>query len=182
MKILCVGNPKTGTTSLLQAMNILDLPSVGYSPEYIDEWYEEDYSNLMKQVDRYAFLKDWPWAHLYRQIFDAHPDVKFILTTRNEQEWVASYIFACSNFPAFNKYRQKLYGFDVSAHLSDPDFLIENIYRRKNVEMQEFAEQNSIPLLSLDIDEKDKWTKITSFLRIDTVPNEPYPFENRTNR
>ena len=86
-KIFNIGLPRTGTTSLNQALNALGFKSI-HNPKYFRK-------HVMK--GRYHFeSNDWRaltnfGEHFYPQLDQAYPNSKFILTVRDEVEWLKSW-------------------------------------------------------------------------------------------
>jgi hypothetical protein len=86
-KIFNIGLPKTGTTSLNQALHDLGFNSI-HNPKYFRQQAMEG---------RYHFDND-DWQaltnfgeHFYPQLDAAYPNSKFILTVRDENDWLASW-------------------------------------------------------------------------------------------
>lgn len=98
MKLINAGLGRTGTTSLKAALETL-----GYSPAYhttdlfasprdMDVW-EAALSG--ETVDWHAFfapyeVADWPAGLFYKEIIEAHPDAKVMLSVRDPKGWFES--------------------------------------------------------------------------------------------
>lgn len=77
MKVLGIGLPKTGTTSLHRAFEILGYDSV-HAPGSWESMIKHEAASDLAAV--------W-W---YRRVWDEFPDCKFILTTRSPESWLES--------------------------------------------------------------------------------------------
>jgi len=107
-KVFCIGDVKTGTSSLHKALKIL-----GYRTVRVFKWgeilnrkfdiyleYLEDlrlqqwkpYINKIKNFKYDAYI-DFPMGHddVYKAIDKAFPDSKFILTVRNSKSFAKSF-------------------------------------------------------------------------------------------
>lgn len=101
MKVLCVGTIKTGTKSMREALDILGYKNVHdimeqfkHDKEFIDKAIFEktadvdDYKNAFYDVDG---ITDGPFVFHWREILEAFPDVKVVLTVRdNSEAWFKS--------------------------------------------------------------------------------------------
>ena len=119
---------------------------------------------------------DWPSAFYWRELAEAYPDAKVILTVRDAQDWLAS---------------MKKTIFPVIERTTDPDSLGKrigelvfggNITDREHV-LRVFTEhiakvQESIaPTRLLTFDAKEGWEPLCAFLECE-VPSVPYPSRN----
>lgn len=86
-KVFCVGFHKTATSSLCAALEYLGFRVKGY--EIIT-----DYDDLKVRADRYMshydVLRDMPWPIAYEWFDNKYENAKFILTERNEKDWINS--------------------------------------------------------------------------------------------
>ena len=106
MRLINVGLGRTGTTSLKAALELLGFAPVYHTTDLfrsgkeMDLWeaaLEGGALSLSKgeQVDWRAFfadydVADWPAALLYRDIINAHPEAKVLLTVRDPEQWFES--------------------------------------------------------------------------------------------
>ena len=95
-KIFCIGLHKTGTTSLLQAFLKLGIRTcdgladatasgrAGFASSACPlEW-------LSDLIDDFQAFEDVPWPCLFKELYEAHSDSYFILTTRSPESWIKS--------------------------------------------------------------------------------------------
>jgi len=99
LKVIGAGYGRTGTKSLQDALEMLGLGPCYHMVEVFkhqawDLWYEAskdpahaDWATIFKG---YNATVDWPNATYYRELADAYPDAKVILTERDPDEWFDS--------------------------------------------------------------------------------------------
>jgi Sulfotransferase domain len=91
LKYLGVGLSRTGTSSLSAAMSRLGFKSLHWEPERLDGVIlGTDNNPNFKIYDDCDFICDIPHAYFFREIRQAYPGLKFILTERNEEDWYRS--------------------------------------------------------------------------------------------
>lgn len=85
-KVFGVGMHKTGTTSLAAALNALGFPCIHWhSPGWARRvWGHPD------ALDPWRAACDIPVALMYRELDEAFPGAKFVLTVRNPNDWLRS--------------------------------------------------------------------------------------------
>ncbi|MFC6932975.1 sulfotransferase family protein [Actinomadura yumaensis] len=100
MKVINAGLGRTGTHSLKAAFDILGLAPC-YSAEMM--WNEPGHQELWsatcagKPIDWHALFAsyesglDWPVCSFWREIVAAFPDVRVVLSTRDPEDWYASF-------------------------------------------------------------------------------------------
>ncbi|MFO7825700.1 MAG: sulfotransferase [Cyclobacterium sp.] len=175
-KIFGIGLPRTGTQSLTQAMRKLGFVS-GHclSP------------NQWNKIDHFDFVCDSPVPSRFIDLDRIYPGSKFILTTRNVNNWLSSCrTFFIDKRPPerikekwFLDYRIEIFGtakFDAK--------LFEETYYKHNERVRKhFLESNS-RLLILDITKGEGWVKLIDFLglSIDSKELGPFPFEDFVKR
>jgi hypothetical protein len=93
MKIFCIGYPRTGTHSIVEALKNLGFNAWHYST---NEYYAFALHILKTKnidhpiFDRYQAFADTPIFYVYRELDQKYPGSKFILTIRDRSEWVDS--------------------------------------------------------------------------------------------
>ena len=98
MKIICAGLSKTGTKSLAKALRILGFTVFDFDEhdhchhkcfDIYCEGKSPDFASMYKDVDA---VTDLPPAFWFEEIYRAFPDVKVILSMRdNEEVWAHSW-------------------------------------------------------------------------------------------
>jgi hypothetical protein len=183
-RVFGIGLHKTGTTSLNEAFKKLGLDSFHWGKgETPLIWYEMNALGRSKTLEQWYALSDNPIPLFYKQLDKAYPGSKFILTVRDEVDWLQSvkklwdYKYNPTRhlwdiYPISNQLHTALYGqkdFDALVFLER--------YRRHNAEVREYFKDRPNDLLVMDIDAG--WSDLCTFLG-SPVPNVPYPYMNRS--
>jgi len=174
MKIFGIGANRTGTGSLAEALRKL-----GYNISHWDH-HEQICQNLVKNKLKHEFLNtydgaaDLPIPSIYRELDRAYPGSKFILTIRDEKDWIRSQELHHKRIGVDKPYFEcfLLYGsffFDRKKYLE--------AYRRHNIEVVNYFYGRK-DLLVVNITIEDAWDKICSFLG-KSKPELPFPQINR---
>jgi hypothetical protein len=99
MKVIGVGFGRTGTASLKLALEQLGLDpcyhmaEVLAAPERIDDWARVANGEPVSwdEVFRgYQATVDWPGAAVWKELVDAYPDAKVLLSVRDPEKWYTS--------------------------------------------------------------------------------------------
>jgi hypothetical protein len=146
IKVIGIGLPRTGSTSLSECLGIL-----GYAGEHYCEIFgsiNSQYKNNKKYIINNSYYKN------IEEVILNNKNSKFILTTRNDAEWEKS----IKKFININKliypsiYEDKVY----------------NIFLKNNI-------LNNLLIINLfDLNEINKWKNICYFLN-ENIPNKPFP-------
>lgn len=162
-KIFGIGFHKTGTKSLAAA-----LAGLGYSvhgPGFARDAavcisLQSLQAAAWPLIDEYDAFQDNPWPILWRELVDAHPQAKFILTLRDEEQWYSSALryFGEQQTPM----RALIYGADAASPVGQRQRYIER-FRQHNAEVLEFFEGKN-NFLALDVAEADAYNRLCLFL------------------
>lgn len=187
-RVFGVGLQKAATTSLHKAFQLLGFDSLHWGTgEAPLIWYEMNALGRSPTLEQWYALSDLPIPLLYRQLDKAYPGSKFVLTIRDEIDWLVSvrklwdYKHNPTRrlwdiYPISNTLHTALYG--------RPDFdaltFLER-YRRHNAEVLEYFKNRPNDLLVLDMEGNDMWAKLCGFLGR-PIPDVPYPRANRSNQ
>ncbi len=192
LKVIGAGVGRTGTYSLKLAINQL-----GFGPCH---HMEEVLHNMPAQVplwlaasdgspdwraiyDGYGSAVDWPTARFFRELNEAYPDAKFVLTVRSPESWAASYSHTIQKLVAeraqtpveVHEWLEMVY--KVISQTGFPDGLTLDQLMAAFVAHNE-AVKAAIPADRLLIFEvKQGWQPLCDFLGV-PVPDEAFP---RTN-
>ena len=188
-KIFGVGLSKTGTTSLSAAMNMLGYHSLHNDPTLVHFMHHDrqelltpslDSSfNLTGKYDDVDSVWDIPTAAYYRQLHEAYPDAKFILTVRSSpQVWYDSFRTYLNDYQyyqwgcAIPERIQRLHEFVYGSRNVDEVWM--ESYERHNAEVVEYFERHcttSNQLLIMDLtQEDDPWSELCNFLEREDGP------------
>ena len=90
LKIICAGLPRTGNTSLAEALRILGYETLQHTPERLPLLPTAETS--FRVFDDVDAVVDLPAAMYWQELIEAYPEAKLILTTRDEWSWYKSMV------------------------------------------------------------------------------------------
>lgn len=184
-RIFGIGMHKTGTTSLHAALKLLGYDSghwksVAWAKRI---WDEMRSSGRSRTLERHYALSDLPIPLLFRELDKAYPGSKFILTLRNEKDWIRS---VKNHWTSLNQWRDtwnKEGGFPEQIHEElygqsgfNAEIFIQR-FRRHNAEVLDYFRGRPGDLLIMDMDKGAGWAELCGFLRV-SVPEVEYPKSN----
>ncbi len=163
-KIFGIGLTKTGTSSLAFALKILGYTSIHYP------WSLDD-------IDNHEASTDIPVSCRYKELDIMYPNSKFILTTRPFEDWITT-----TERKPPDQFKPPLWKIETRIRMYgsihwDKKQWSATYYRHQNEVREHFKNKNNY--LEIDLEEKDKWSPICSFLNKDK-PLNPYPKMNKT--
>ena len=186
-RIFGIGYPKTGTVTLHKALGLLGYDSWHWSSAHVAKsiWREMNGGERSLAIDRHQALCDLPIPLLYGKLDASYPGSKFILTIRNEQNWLESirrhflpehnpFRAGWDNDPFSNRVHHLAFG---RGDFEPESFLAR--YRQHNAEVQEYFKHRPNDLVLLHLDKKHGWGKLCNFLD-NPEPSIPFPHENPT--
>jgi Sulfotransferase domain len=203
MEIIGAGFGRTGTLSLQIALNTLGfgpcyhMMELVTKPEHIDRWRRalaSDPVDAVGALSGYRSTVDWPGCTYWRQLVEAYPDAKVLLTTRDPHRWYESAhrtIFGphltedktglpaqASAFSEFmlSEFQPRIMdvGRDKLLHQMGEDEAVE-IFEKHIAEVR--ATVPADRLLVFEVAEG--WEPLCDFLGV-PVPDEPFPHVNRS--
>jgi hypothetical protein len=181
-RIFGIGMQKTATTSLDHALRLLGFDSA----HWLDgKWAvailrEMRAKGRSETLERHYALCDLPIAILFKELDRAYPGSKFILTVRDEVDWLVStrdhWSYEHNKFrpdwdkwPAANIIHRATYGqthFDASVMLAR--------YRQHNAEVREYFRNRPDDLLVMDMSRGAGWKELCPFVER-PIPTSDYP-------
>lgn len=189
LRIIGAGLGRTGTLSLKYALEYLGFDPcyhmaevLSEGPTRIPQWTEvvngrPDWSAIF---DGYSATVDYPGCYYWRELADAHPDAKIILSLRDPESWFRSVnetIFSAGMRGMIDQSAAKTF-FDGSVfadfgdRIEDRDFMIDYFGRWNQSVI------DSVPSERLLVFEaKQGWDPLCAFLGV-PVPDIPYPRVN----
>lgn len=180
MKIFGVGLNKTGTTSLGNALEVLGYKNhISCNWPLTKLWSENNISPILEEAEKYNNFEDWPWPLLYKELYEAFEDAKFILTTRSSaDEWYTSLCnHALRTGPT--EYRKKIFGHYMPYDYKDHHI---NFYNKHNEDVINFFNKHAPEkLLVINFKDGHNWEKLCDFLNVE-IPETAFPFLNRDNK
>lgn len=178
-KIFGIGLSKTGTTSLAHALEILGHRTKDYPG--ITRYRPGDVSSVDPDtVNAFDALTDTPIPSFYRELDQAYPGSKFILTVRDRESWLKSCRkqftekLAAKQTEAHNQLFMDLYGctvFDETKFIEGYDTFVGGV-------LDHFRDRPN-DLLVINVAAGEGWEQLCPFLGR-TIPELPFPKANVT--
>jgi hypothetical protein len=199
-RVFGIGMHKTATTSLNAAFKILGYDSFHWDRGDLarEIWDQMNAFGTSIRLERSYALSDLPIPLLYKQLDKAYPGSKFILTVRNELEWLMSVNRLWDARYNPNRWEWEVYPFTNRIHRAlygqtdfNPTVMLER-YRKHNTEVLEYFKNRPDDLLIMDMDSQPRghsgmahhpsyckcseleWRGLCNFLG-EPVPDVPYP-------
>lgn len=183
-KIFCIGLSKTGTSSLAEALKILGYKPIHYpSTNKFKKFYSailaENPSSLkevLPGLSEFNAFADIPFTILYKEYYKRYPNAKFILSIRDEKDWILSTEkhFKNKTIGIQAEIRKKVYG----ANSFDKEKFLES-YRNHNKEVEDFFKDKKEKLLIFNLCKNPSWEPLTNFLGKE-IPKKEFPHKNKT--
>ena len=173
-KVFCIGFHKTGTTSVKDALKILDYRVTGPFGRNDPDIANNVEATARALVPQFDAFQDNPWPLIYRLLDREVPGSKFILTVRPTEKWLASVTehFIEGTPPM----REWIYGPGRASPIGNEAAYIER-YERHNREVLEYFGGRENDLLVFNLSAGDGWEKLCAFLD-HPVPQRPFPWRN----
>jgi Sulfotransferase domain len=213
VKVIGAGLPRTGTTSMKAALERLEFGPCYHMfeilthPDHVDRWLPAGSSAPVdwdRVFEGYQSTQDWPASHFWRELADAYPEAKVVLTVRDPHRWYVSFRTLITQGPdgamgeqppdaehpvlaMMERLRPLLdgigratFGADWRVGLGEQGVPDENLavaaYHRHVA-----AVQDSLPaerLLVFDV--RQGWEPLCDFLDVEPPAGEPFPHLNDT--
>lgn len=151
-KILGVGPPRTGTSSLYSALKVL-----GYNCLH--------YATYIYQINMYDACTEVRFD--YKDLCELYDRPRFIFTTRKFDSWIKS---CNAHYPKVRP--------EWNPFWSKPEKWAD-YYQKRHIMLANMINDGCDTLL-FNVTEGDGWTKLCDFLKVD-VPDCEYPHENRSS-
>ena len=189
LSVIGAGFGRTGTLSLKLALDqlgfgpcyhMLEVFKNPQAPGYWEAAADRQPVDWETVFAGYGSTVDWPSATFYRELAEAYPQAKVVLTVRDPEAWFASTqatIFRAdfSNMDdPFQRMAMKVIGDLFDRRMHDKDRLIE-VYDRHNATVQEVIPAERL----LVYDVAEGWAPLCAFLGV-PAPAGPMPRVNST--
>jgi len=178
-KVVGIGLPKTGTTSLGYCFRRFGYKHRTFDMDLAYQVKRKNLAPAIEEARQFETFEDWPWFEIYRELDQAFPNSKFILTLRKDTE---TYVASLKGHHERQGIREegyvKPYYWDV-VHGVDPaawDYeKSAQRYERHNREVLEyFGSRINKDLLVVCWERGDGWAQLSRFLNKE-MPAEPFP-------
>lgn len=162
-----IGLGRTGTHSLCQALRILGYASVKHNPTF------DQLNRLQGGADNGVILH-------YKYLDYKFPDSKFILTTRDLDDWLPSMAYIARRHPVLSRdedtaiYRRMTLYETVAFDLEK----FTQAYVRHHADVRRYFAKRPHDLLEMSIVEGEGWEKLCPFLGL-PKPDLPFPHLHR---
>lgn len=214
LRVIGAGLPRTGTTSMKAALERLGyapcyhMAEVMTHPDHVDRWLSVTSGGISTRAEwdgvfagGYQAAQDWPASHYYRELAEAYPEAKVLLTVRDPHKWYLSIRMLMSGpsalglsdgdeipepmrpiaermqrlTPAMEAIGRQYFGQDwhYGDDLTDEDAVVA-AYERHVATVR-----SSIPadrLLVFDV--REGWEPLCAFLGVEAPEDEPFPHLN----
>ena len=171
-KAFVIGFPKTGTTSLNEALTTLGYKVQGKFGLRDPDISRNVYETAFRFVDQYDAFEDAPWCYIYKELDKKYPGSKFILTLRPTEQWIKSVVNNVIRAKPMNEW---IYG--ASCPQGNEGLYVAR-YECHNKEVLEYFKDRPDDLLVMRLAEGDGWKPLCQFLHKD-VPTVEFPHENK---
>jgi hypothetical protein len=195
IEIVGAGFGRTGTLSLKTAVERLGfapcyhMMEVFAHPTHAETWRraaEDRATDFDAVLAGYRATVDWPACAFWRELADAYPNAKVLLSVRPPDRWYASFretIYEVFQQPLpeeagpegamlLGMARQVVIGRSFGGHLGDRDALVA-AYERHNAEVRAGVPPERL----LEFDVAQGWEPLCAFLGVE-IPEEPFPNVN----
>lgn len=175
MKIICVGLPKTGTTSITTAIRML-----GFTADHSPQKYIGNSENLnkylLKKVDMISEIFGFPELD-FELLKSWFPDAKMIWTKRDYDKWkVSAYKQFGSQRPVNWDTRQvRKHRFGVEYY---DEQLFKKFYDDYTERLTEYVKSSDEEILEMDITKGDGFEVLCPFLGVPTLEDD-FPHRNK---
>ena len=195
MKVICAGMGKTGTKSIAKALRLLGFEVFDWEEQifdFMDHWLNvfqngaaPDMNHVYENADA---VVDIPGVFFWEEMLEAFPDCKVILSERDEDSWVKSFVnqlealdavrsvFARTFSPTLRKISligrasiRALYG----SRKTTPTYVFRKRYRIHNHRVKSMVPPNKLLLYNVN----QGWKPLCDFLGCD-IPTVAFPHEN----
>ena len=191
MKVICAGLAKTGTTSLVKALqvlgyNVYDIDEHGHfhRQEWLDSFETDRHPNFKEIYKGVDGVADIPPAFWFQEISAAFPEAKVILTVRDSEDaWLKSFKehlqlmpFYAGIVPWMRKHKRffDLVHQAIFGNVNPEATAIYRVkYRQHNERVQAVIPAEKLLVFNV----KQGWKPLCKFLGCD-VPSTPFPRAN----
>jgi hypothetical protein len=180
--VVNVGLPRTGTTSIAQAMRLLGFsalhtwPEGEHAPEILTSFRRGEGPGIV-HVTRFELLTDTPFYALRRTFERWFPQTHIIATSRPRSDWIRSMV---RHGRAGGRFLAEMYGLRGPVYGEADATVLGQMYDRHHDEVC-----RNLPIIDLSMPDSEKWrTLCAAFPRtsrtLQRCERWPWPFMNRS--
>lgn len=171
-KVFGIGLPRTGTHSLHVALQTLGYHSL-HNPEAFHRKTIHGEFDFDGKWDAVTDMNEWFW----KELDQAYPNSKFILTVRDDERWAESLRKRYKRAPVTELLRlYRLQVFHVCEYVESVMLDVKQAHTRM---VLEYFSQRPDDLLVLNICAGEGWDRLCDFLRRPVLDN-PFPHEAKS--
>ena len=170
-KVFGIGAPKTGTTSLAKALELLGFCHKTWDPKLHAEFCKGNFEAVFDVADKFDSFDDGPWNmnDFYKHLDKRYPNSKFILTARDANEWGKSHERHFSS-NGDRRIPRKYWVYDY--HRCKQTIIQQ--YEKRNNEVIDYFKRRPGDLLLINICAGEGWEKLCPFLGR-SIPDISFP-------
>lgn len=180
-KVFGIGFQKTGTSSLGEALEHLGYSVIDYfgTTLPLDELRARYVELGLELAQKYDAVQDMPWPLMFRELDQAFPGAKFILTERDADTWYDSMVKHFGETPT--PMRQMTYGEDAPAPAGNKERYHE-VYLAHNDTVKAYFADRPNDFLILNLEKGDGWRELGAFLNRTDVPEGSFVHANKAEK
>jgi FkbM family methyltransferase len=174
-KVFGIGLGKTGTTSLAEAFEALGFRHAPPQVPLLLQYREGRIGEIVAEAEPWESFDDFPWPLVYRELAEAYPDARFVLTLRESPEaWIESLV-AHAGRTGESVFKEIAYGYALPFGHEEHHL---DLYRRHEADVRAFFADRPDRLLVVSWDAGGGWDELCDFLGL-PVPDRPFPWANQ---
>jgi Sulfotransferase domain len=178
-KVVGIGLPKTGTTSLGYCFRHFGFKHHTYDMDLALKVKRNQIDDVLSVAEQHESFEDWPWFLLYKEFDRRFPNTKFILTLRKD---TATYVRSLQRHHEREGIRQtdfvKPHWWDEVHGMQpaewDYDYSAQRYENHHRAVLEYFAGRVNNDLLAVCWENGDGWDALSRFLN-KRAPAEPFP-------
>lgn len=176
-KVFGIGWARTGTTTLASCLKYLGFNHHGPLLQACDAVVRGEFAGIFEIASRFESFDDWPWILLFRELDEAFPGSRFVLTRRDPERWLRSYRNMLRNEVPDEELadlRRSIYGVEIPGATDEQ---LINRYLKHQEDVLEYFQGRPRQLLVVDWEKGDGWKELCGFLG-EKAPDVRFPHEN----
>ena len=174
-KLFGIGFHKTGTTTLDKVYQILGYNACPVRTDLAESLSNGNLEPTFEVVKQFDAFQDNPFPILYKELDQAFPGSKFIMTVRDDDKWLRSIVNSFGSKKTLM--RKWIYGKSHGAPKGNETLYLER-YQRHNEDVRTYFRDRPNDFLEISWERGDGWEKICPFLGM-PVPILPFPHANK---
>ena len=174
-KLFGIGFHKTGTTTLDKVYQILGYNACPVRTDLAESLSNGNVEPTFEVVKQFDAFQDNPFPILYKELDQAFPGSKFIMTVRADDKWLKSIVNSFGKEKTLM--RKWIYGKKFGAPKGNEEVYLAR-YQQHNYEVREYFKNRTEDFLEISWENGDGWEKICSFLNV-PIPEIAFPHANK---